>query len=71
MIISWLIQQNPRKGHVMASLFSKPKTPAPPKPTPMVDEDAVKRAKSKTAARVRGSSGRDSTILGEADRLGG
>jgi hypothetical protein len=55
----------------MAGLFSKPKTPAPPKPTPMVDDDAINRAKKKTAARVRGSSGRDSTILGEADRLGG
>jgi len=55
----------------MSGLFSKPKTPAPPAPTPMVDEQAVERAKKKTAARVRGSSGRDSTILGDADRLGG
>jgi len=58
----------------MSGLFSKPKmpaTPAPPPPTPMVDEDAVKRAKLRTAARVRESGGRDSTILGNADRLGG
>lgn len=56
----------------MSKLFGgSPKMPKPPEPTPMVDEEAIKRAKKKTAARVRGSSGRDSTILGEAERLGG
>lgn len=55
----------------MASLFSKPKTPAAQKPTPMVDEEAIKRAKARTAQRVRSSSGRDSTILGGGDKLGG
>ncbi len=56
----------------MSGLFGdSPKMPEPPKPTPMVDDEAIKRAKKKPAARVRSTSGRDSTILGEADRLGG
>lgn len=56
----------------MSGLFgSEPKMPEPPKPTPMADDEAIKRAKKKTSARVRGSSGRDSTILGDADKLGG
>lgn len=55
----------------MSGLFSSPKVPAPPKPTPMADEAAVKRAKAAASARLRLSSGRDSTILGSADKLGG
>lgn len=57
----------------MSKLFGggKVQTPTPPPPTPMADDAAIAKAKKKTAARVRGSSGRDSTILGEADRLGG
>lgn len=55
----------------MGSLFKSPKMPEPPKPTPMVDEAAVKRAKAAAASRLRSSSGRDSTILGSADKLGG
>ena len=54
----------------MSGLFGS-KTPAQPAPTPMVDEAAVKRAKLRTASRVRESGGRDSTILGSADKLGG
>jgi len=54
----------------MSGLFGS-KTPTPPPPTPMVDEAAVKRSKLRTAARVRESGGRDSTILGSADKLGG
>ena len=49
----------------MSGLFgSKPKTPAPPPPTPMVDEEAVTKAKKRASQRLAGSSGRASTILG-------
>lgn len=54
----------------MSKMF-KPKIPPPPKPTPMVDEEALKRAKTRTVATRRQSGGRDSTILGSADKLGG
>lgn len=57
----------------MSGLFaSKPKpSPPPPEPTPMVDETAVANAKKKAALRVRASGGRESTILGSSDKLGG
>lgn len=57
----------------MASLFKSPKAPPPPpppEPTPMVDEAAVKKAKRAAVQRLRLSSGRESTILGSADKLG-
>ena len=54
----------------MSGLFGS-KPPPMPAPTPMVDEEAVKRARLRTATRVRESGGRDSTILGSADKLGG
>lgn len=54
----------------MAGLFSKPKTPELPKPTPMADEEAIKRAKMRAVSRVQSSSGRDSTILSSGDKLG-
>ena len=54
----------------MAALFGS-KTPPLPEPTPMADEDAIKKAKQKTAMRLRTMGGRESTILGSADKLGG
>ena len=56
----------------MSGLFGK--TPKPPPATPMVDEEALKRAKKRGVERVRNSGGRESTILGEmggSDKLGG
>lgn len=50
----------------MGSLFSKPKIPAPPPikpPTPLPDEDALKRNKRIEAAKRGG--GRESTILSD------
>lgn len=61
----------------MGNMFggSKPAAPTPPPPVPMVDEAAIQAAKKKAITRQRGSSGRDSTILGGADgtsdKLGG
>ena len=58
----------------MAGMFSKPKTVAPPPPTPMVDEEAVARAKKRTSQRTTGASGRAGTILsgslGGGEKLG-
>lgn len=56
----------------MSGLFGggSPTPVAPPKPTPMVDETAVAKAKARTAARVRQSGGRESTILGASEKLG-
>jgi hypothetical protein len=56
----------------MSKLFGG--TPKPPKPVPMVDEAAVKKARQRAAMSVRSSGGRESTILGSAgttDKLGG
>lgn len=59
----------------MSGLFSKPKTPAPPPPTPMVDEESVAKAKKRASQRLTGSTGRSSTILGgglgTGDKMGG
>lgn len=54
----------------MAGLFSKPKTPGLPKPTPMADEEAIKRARLRTVSRIQSTSGRDSTILSSGEKLG-
>lgn len=59
----------------MSGLFSKPKTPAPPPPTPMVDEEAVAKSKKRASQRLTGATGRSSTILGgslgTSDKMGG
>lgn len=56
----------------MGGMFSsKPKMPKPPEPTPMADEEAIKRAKTRTGASMRARSGRQSTILSEGEKLGG
>lgn len=58
----------------MAGMFSKPKMPTPPPPTPMVDEEAVARAKKRTTQRTSGKSGRTGTLLsgslGTGEKLG-
>ena len=57
----------------MSKLFGAPKAPVIPDlppPVPIVDEAAVKRTKAQTALRLRKSGGRESTILGSADKLG-
>lgn len=55
----------------MSKMFKAPKMPEIPKPTPMVDEEALKRARLRTITQRRESGGRSSTILGSADKLGG
>ena len=55
----------------MKMLGLSPKMPEPPKPTPMVDEAAVARARKNAAVAVQNRSGRSSTILGAVDKLGG
>ncbi len=68
----------------MASIFSKPKAPPPivippaiteplPPPAPLPDpEDVTLRARKRRAAAARGGqrSGRQSTILSDAETLG-
>jgi len=52
----------------MTSLFSKPKAP---KPTPMPDEDELKKARKRKVSEVTTRSGRESTILSDnAERFG-
>jgi hypothetical protein len=48
-----------------------PALPPPPKPTPMVDEVAIAKARKKAAVDLQNRSGRSSTILGSAEKLGG
>lgn len=50
-----------------------PPPPPPPEPTPMVDEEAIKKAKERALRSARGRGGRASTVLGSAldDKLGG
>lgn len=59
----------------MAGMFSSPKIPAPPPPTPMADEAAIARAKKRASQRVVAKSGRAGTILsgalGADEKLGG
>ena len=56
----------------MGSMFSsKPKIPEPPPPTPMADEEELRRARTRSMARTRQRSGRQSTILSEGEKLGG
>jgi len=59
----------------MAAMFSKPKVPVAPAPTPMVDEAAIANAKRRSSQRLSSSSGRSSTILGGSlgtgEKLGG
>jgi hypothetical protein len=56
------------------NMFSKPKIPAAPAPTPMVDEEAVARAKKRATQRTSGKSGRTGTLLsgslGTGEKLG-
>ena len=49
----------------MATLFSKPKMPAPaaPKPLPREDDEATRMAKRREYARIAQSQGRESTRL--------
>ena len=59
----------------MSGLFSKPKTPPPPKvepPAPMPDpEDPIRKVNMrKNAARKIAASGRQSTMLSQGDTLG-
>lgn len=58
----------------MAGMFSSPKTPTTPPPTPVTDEAAIAKAKKKASERVAGTSGRAGTILsgnlGTGDKLG-
>jgi hypothetical protein len=57
----------------MGGLF-KSKMPAMPPATPMVDEEAVRKAKLKAQLKLRQTGGRESTILsdtGRSDKLGG
>lgn len=53
----------------MGSLFSKPKTPAIPKPAPMpvpASEDELAKQKKRREAAAAVGTGRSSTILSEA-----
>ena len=56
----------------MASLFSKPKTPAIQPPTPLPDEQQLSRARKRTVSQAAKGSGYQSTILstGGAETLG-
>lgn len=53
----------------MGGLFSAPKAPPPPEmpePVPMMDEEAVKRAKQRAMRSARSRGGRMSTLLSAA-----
>jgi hypothetical protein len=56
----------------MASLFSTPKVPKPPKPTPtlMPDEKTLAKAKKRSIGAQKMRSGRASTMLSDSDTLG-
>lgn len=58
----------------MASLFSKPKIPAPeaPKPLPREDDEATRRARLKQFAKIAEGGGRESNRLmgGGEQKLG-
>ena len=59
-------------GKTIAKIFGggdAPKPPTPPKPVPMADPEALKRAKKKSLAEQRKRGGRESTILTD-DTLG-
>lgn len=58
-------------GGLFGSKPKAPKIPEPPAPTPVVDEVKVADAKSKAVLRARQRGGRASTILSDADKLGG
>lgn len=57
----------------MGKIFKSPKPPEPPPPPPpppvipMADEDALRKKKAKGIAASRAKSGRQSTILSEAE----
>ena len=57
---------------LMGTRQAAPVPEAPP-PTPMVDEEAIRKAKERAMAKSRARGGRQSTILSKAgeDRLGG
>lgn len=48
-------------------------TPGAPPPTPMADEDTIRRAKDRARLEARARGGRTSTLLSQAsgERLGG
>lgn len=52
-----------------------PPPPPAPEPTPMVDEEAIRKAKERAMRAARGRGGRASTVLGaavqQAEKLGG
>ena len=56
----------------MASLFSTPKIPKAPKPTPtlMPDEKTLQKAKKKSIGAQKMRSGRASTMLSDSEYLG-
>jgi len=51
----------------MGSLFSKPKTPAIPKPVPMPVQEDVDKAKKRSIIEQQQRSGRASTLLTSDD----
>jgi hypothetical protein len=58
----------------MSALFSKPRMPdQPPVPTPapMVDEDLIRKKKRDLTTQRSQRGGRESTILGGLETLGG
>ncbi len=58
----------------MSVLFSKPRMPDPPPvptPAPMVDEDLIRKRKRDLVAQRVTRGGRESTILGGSETLGG
>lgn len=56
----------------MSSLFSKPKQPVIPPPTPLPDEKQLTKARKRTVSEATKGSGYQSTILstGGAETLG-
>lgn len=55
----------------MSGLFGSPAPVPLPPPTPMVNEAAIAAKKKELAARTQQRGGRQSTILGSTDKLGG
>lgn len=58
----------------MSALFSKPRMPDPPRvptPAPMVDEDLIRKKKRDLTTQRSQRGGRESTILGGSETLGG
>ncbi|MCK4815647.1 hypothetical protein KA005_07750 [bacterium] len=54
----------------MAGLFGGPKTPEVKPPTPIVDEEVLKRKRKENIIKQKQRSGRASTILSDKEELG-